>query len=94
MFVQLTREFLGRQPGERIDLAEADAKTLVAAGTAVPVADDPVGPLVQQALARAADGLAGQVQSAVDAALKQFASAQALSRKHNVPAIFGPGGQG
>jgi HK97 family phage major capsid protein len=90
MFVQLTREFLGRQPGERLDLAEADAKTLIAAGTACPVTDDPITPLVQQALDRASAGLAGQVQSAVDVALKQFASAQALSRRNAVPAIFGP----
>jgi HK97 family phage major capsid protein len=94
MFVQLTREFMGRQPGERLDLAEADAKTLIAAGTACPVTDDPITPLVQQALDRASAGLAGQVQSAVDVALKQFASAQALSRRNAVPAIFGPGQSG
>ena len=45
-------------------------------------------------MSRAADGLAGQVQAGIDAALKQFAAAQTLSRKNAVPAIFGPGGAG
>ena len=34
MFVELTKEFLGRRAGERIDVAEADARQLLAAGTA------------------------------------------------------------
>ncbi len=94
MFVQLTRDLLGRQAGERLDLAEADARTLIAAGSASAVTDDPITPLVQEALGRASAGLAGQVQSAVDSALKQFASAQSLSRRHSLPAIFGPGNGG
>jgi hypothetical protein len=30
MFVQLLKEFMGRKPGERIDVSEDDAKALVA----------------------------------------------------------------
>jgi HK97 family phage major capsid protein len=94
MFVQLTHELLGRPAGERIDLADADARALIAAGAATPVTDDPITPLVEQALARAAAGLTGQVSSAVEAALKQAAAAQSLSRRAALPALFGPGGEG
>jgi HK97 family phage major capsid protein len=94
MFVQLTRDFVGRKAGERIDLAEADANALIAAGTACPVADDPIGPLIQSSLDRALAGVAGHVQSSVESALHDFAHAQARSRKNAVPAIFGPGGEG
>src|SRR5688572_8336795 len=37
MFVQLTREFLGKPAGERIDVAEADADHLVRQGLAEPI---------------------------------------------------------
>jgi hypothetical protein len=56
MFVQLTREYLGRKAGERIELAEADAAGLLAAGTATAVTDDVVTPLVSRALEQALGG--------------------------------------
>jgi hypothetical protein len=66
MFVQLSRDYLGRKAGECIDLGEDDAAALIAAGTATAVADDPIGPL----LTRALDGVSGSVQSAVESALQ------------------------
>jgi HK97 family phage major capsid protein len=94
MFVQLTRDFLGKRAGERIDLAETDALTLVQSGAAEAVRDDVVTPLVNQALEQALTGVAGQVRSAVDATLKEFATAQTRSRKNAVPALFGERGDG
>ncbi|MGL4553466.1 MAG: phage major capsid protein [Gemmataceae bacterium] len=92
MFVQLNRDFVGRKAGERIDLADADAAALIAAGTAAAVPDDPLGPLIQSSLDRALAGVAGHVQASVEAALAGFATAR--SRKNAVPAVFGPGGDG
>ena len=37
MFVQLQKEFLGRKPGERIDVSESDANALTAQQLATPV---------------------------------------------------------
>lgn len=94
MFVQLTREFLGKSPGERIDVSEADAKHLIEQGVAQAVQDDPIGQAVgrafESALGRFGDALGG----AVDNALKQFADAQRRSRKNAVPLIFGENGGG
>lgn len=94
MFVQLTRELLGKKPGERIDLAEGDALALLNSGAAVAVRDDAITPLVTRALEQALGGITGGIQSAVDGALKEFATAATKSRKNAVPAIFGPGGEG
>jgi HK97 family phage major capsid protein len=94
MFVQLTRDFLGRKAGERIDLAEPDALALVASGTASAVNEDIITPQVHRALEQALGGISGQVQSAVDSALREFATATTRSRRHAVPAIFGEDGQG
>ncbi len=91
MFVELTKEFLGRRAGERIDVAEADARQLVAAGTARPVGDDQLTPLVNKALESAVSGLTRGLDGAIQTALKQVADAQAQARRHAVPALFGDG---
>jgi hypothetical protein len=36
MFVQLLKEFLGRKPGERIDVSESDANARIAQPLATP----------------------------------------------------------
>lgn len=91
MFVQLTREFFGRKPGERLDLAEPDARALIAAGTATAVTDDVLSPIIQSTLDRALAGITGHVESSVQAALQAFSQAQSKSRKNAVPALFGEG---
>ncbi len=94
MFVQLTRELLGKKAGERIDLADPDAAALLQSGAATPVGDDALAPAVTRAFEQALGGIGGCVQSAVESALKDFAAASTRSRKNAVPAIFGPGGEG
>src|SRR3954453_18063125 len=94
MFVQLTRDYLGRKAGERIDLADADAQALLDAGTAAAVAGAPLEAIVQRALEQALAGVGGGVESAVEAALKRFAQAPTLARKNQMPPLFGEGGDG
>ncbi len=67
MFIQLTKEFLGRSAGERLDVSEPDAQHLVAQGIAQPVADDPLTPLIQQTVS---EHVGGAVEKALDKWLK------------------------
>ncbi|MCI0458354.1 MAG: phage major capsid protein, partial [Gemmataceae bacterium] len=92
MFVQLTREYLGRPPGERIDVSEADAKRLIDAGLAVAVADDAIGPAVARAFESALGRFGEALTRSVDGALTQFADAQRRSRRNAAPLLFGEDG--
>jgi HK97 family phage major capsid protein len=94
MFVQLQKEFLGRKPGERIDVSESDANALIAQQLATPVTDDLITPAVQRAMEQAFSGFQKGLDAVINAALKQFADAQHKSRKNAVPAIFGNDGEG
>src|SRR5262245_42414608 len=91
MFVELLTDFLGQKAGTRIDVSEADAKALLDAGTAKAVPGDPLADAVQRGVNDAVGKLTAGLQTAVETALKQFATAQSLSRKNAVPRIFGEG---
>lgn len=71
MFVQLCKEFLGRKPGERLDVAPADADHLVREGLAQPVGDDALTPLITRALH---DNLEGAVEQAFQKVLQRKAA--------------------
>ncbi len=49
MFVELLKDFLGKKAGERIHVAEPEARQLIAGGIAKAVSDDPLAPLVTKA---------------------------------------------
>lgn len=94
MFVQLNCDYLGKPPGERIDLNDADARHLIDQGIAVEVADDPIGPAVEKALDAATNRLGQTVTAAVDRTLKQFSDARQRSRRGAAPLVFGEGSDG
>jgi hypothetical protein len=94
VFIQLTKEFLGKKVGERIDVAEADAAQLVRQGVAIHVADDPLTPAVAKALESAFARYNQGLDQAIHQALRSYADAQGQSRRIAVPALFGPGGDG
>jgi HK97 family phage major capsid protein len=94
MFVQLLKEFMGRKPGERIDVSDGDAAALVAQQLAQPVSDDLITPAIQKAMEQAFAGFQKGLDAVIGTALKQFQDAQAQSRRVGGPAIFGPGGDG
>ncbi|OAI46889.1 hypothetical protein AYO44_10560 [Planctomycetaceae bacterium SCGC AG-212-F19] len=90
MFVQLTKDFLGHAPGQRIDVAEEHGQLLIQRGIAAPVADDPLAPLVN----RATEQLTQRLSDGIAAALRQFADAQSQARRVSRPALFGASGEG
>jgi HK97 family phage major capsid protein len=94
MFVQLLKDFMGRRPGERIDVSETDAAALVRQQIATPVSDDLITPAVQKAMEQAFTGFQKGLDAVVQSALRQFQDAQSQSRRLGTPAIFGPGGDG
>jgi HK97 family phage major capsid protein len=94
MFIELKKPFLGRAAGERLDVAEADGRQLIQQQVAVAVGDDLIGPAVTKALDAALARYAQNLDSAVNQSLRAFADARGQARKHAVPAIFGPGGDG
>ena len=73
MFVQLTKEFLGKPAGERIDVADADADQLIRQGWAKPVEDD----LLTPAIARAVQG---GLDDAIERALQGWLRKQAATK--------------
>src|SRR5262249_61122757 len=94
MFVQLTKPFLNRQPGERIDLADADAHSLIEQQIAIPVTGDLITPAVSKALESAFSKFSQSLDGIVNATLQQYADAQSQARRVAVPAIFGDSGEG
>jgi HK97 family phage major capsid protein len=94
MFVQLTKDYFGQKAGARVDVDEPVAKTLLDQGVAQAVEGDPLGPVVARSMETMLAHLTKSLNDAIDAALREFAVAQAKSRKNAVPAIFGPGNGG
>lgn len=94
MFIELLTDFLGKKAGERIHVAETEARQLIAGGIAKAVSDDPIAPLVTKAMESALSGFTRGLDTIVNETLKQFSQAQSQARKHAVPAIFGAGGNG
>src|SRR5207244_716350 len=73
MFVQLTKEFLSKPAGERIDVADADADQMMRQGWAQPVNDDVLSPLI-------ARSVQGGLDDAIDRALQGWLRKQAATR--------------
>ncbi len=65
MFVQLTKEILGKPIGERIDVAEVEAEQLVRQGWAQPIQDDVLTPTIARAVQ-------GGLDEAVEHALQNW----------------------
>jgi HK97 family phage major capsid protein len=92
MFVQLTRPFLGRAAGERIDVSDVDARSLVGSGAATAVVDDPLTPAVNKALEAAFGRYTQGLDAVINQSLADFARTQSQSRKTALPALFGSSG--
>jgi HK97 family phage major capsid protein len=94
MFIQLLKDFLGKKPGERIDVDKEHAEKLIELGVATPVTDDLITPAVSKAIEGAFSKFTTALDGVIEQSLKQFANAQGQARKHAIPAIFGDQGEG
>jgi HK97 family phage major capsid protein len=94
MWVELVKDFLGQKAGARIELDEVNAKALVSSGTAKEIVENPLDQVIQKSIGDMMTKVSGAIESAATAAVKQFASTQTLSRKNQIPAIFGSGEKG
>lgn len=94
MFVELTKPLLGKPAGERLHVGPEEGQQLVATGAARAVTDDPLTPLIARGLEGALAGFTRGLDSVITKTLEQFAAAQEQARRHAVPALFGPGGEG
>jgi HK97 family phage major capsid protein len=89
MFVELTKEYMGNGVGKRIDVGAADAEHLVKQGYAKPVTDDPVNPIIENALQKALGSFTTRLDETINLALKQFQDAQAQSKRVGNAILFG-----
>jgi HK97 family phage major capsid protein len=94
MFVQLKQPFNGKPAGERIDVSQEHADLLIKGGIAEAVQGDVLGDLVAKQVGGMLENLTKGLNDTITDTLKQFADAQAKSRKSAIPAIFGEGGNG
>jgi HK97 family phage major capsid protein len=94
MFVQLKKEYFNQPAGKRVDVDEPHARMLIEQGIAEALHDDPLAPVLAKTMENAMGKLSDGINGAITAALKQVAEAQAQARRHSLPALFGPGGEG
>jgi hypothetical protein len=94
VFVTFLKEYLGTKPGQTVDVDPAHPDFLLGQGLAKVAEGDPPSPLVTKTMEQALGKLTDSLSAAVDAALQQFADAQAQSRRVARPLLFGPGGAG
>jgi hypothetical protein len=71
MFVQLTKAFLGKPAGERIDVSDEDAKSLIAQQLAVSVKDDLITPAVSKVLESAFAKITQSLDGIINASLRE-----------------------
>ena len=79
MFVQLTKEILGKPAGERIDVADADADQLIRQGWAQPIEHDLLTPTIARAVQSGLD-------DAVERSLQSWLRRQAITGRLRDPA--------
>jgi len=94
MLIQLSKDFLGKKTGERIDVPEAEAKVFITQGIAEAVEGDPISDAIAKSAASMMTKMEESFNKAIEEALKKFAAAASKSRKNSVPAIFGSDASG
>src|SRR5262245_36779723 len=94
MFIQLKTAYLGKPAGERLDVPDEHAQLLIEQGVAEALQHDPIAPLLAKSMERMLASPTGRMNRALPHAVKQLADAHTSARKHAVPAIFGPKGDG
>lgn len=94
MFVKIIKAWMGKQPGEIIDVSDADGKHLVSQGTAEEVKNSPVEEALAKGFGEIMGRISGALEKQAEAQLKEFAKAQTLSRRNGTKMMFGESGEG
>jgi hypothetical protein len=79
--VQLLKEFLGRKPGDRIDVSESGAHALVAHHLAQPTTDHWITPAMQKAMEQAFAGFQKGLDAVIYTALARFRGLRSAFRQ-------------
>jgi hypothetical protein len=85
VFVELTKDFMGHKPGERIAVGDSDRDDLIKSSIAKSFSDDPITPLIAKGLESALAGFTRGLDGIIAQTLKQFADAQRKSRRGAEP---------
>ena len=78
MQIQLTKDFLGNSAGQRLEVADHDAQTLLAQGIAQATDNDPLGPVLQRSIQPA-------LESSIEKALAKVLQQRAAGRGGHLP---------
>jgi HK97 family phage major capsid protein len=89
VFIQLKKAYFGKPAGERVDVDEVHAQTLIEQGVAEAVQGNPIGELVDKQVGDMLTNLTKGVNETINQTLKQFADAQKKSDKNARKDIFG-----
>jgi hypothetical protein len=76
MFIQLKKPYFGKQPGERVDVEELNAKTLIEQGIAEGVQGDHLGSLIEKQIDGMLESLTRGLNETITKTLEQFAKTQ------------------
>jgi HK97 family phage major capsid protein len=94
VFIQLKTPYFGKPAGERVDVDDKHARTLIDQGVAEAVTGNPIGELVEKQMGVMLESLTRNLNDTITETIKKVAAAQTRSHKNAVPALFGEGGQG
>lgn len=94
MWVKLKQAWKGKAIDELIDVAADDGGMLIKAGVAEAAGENPTNQLVADAVAKSVQAITGQMTTAFDTVMKDFAKSMTLSHKGANAKIFGDGGNG
>jgi len=72
MFIQLKKTYFGKQPGERVDVEEPNAKTLIEQGIAEVVQGDHLGALIEKQIGGMLEGLTRGLNETITKTLEQL----------------------
>lgn len=94
MWIELLKPFLGKAIAERLHVSPEEGASLIAAGTAKAVHEDPLQTAIARGVESALGGFTSGLDAIIAATLKQFADAQTKSRLRGQAIAFGEGGSG
>ena len=94
MWITLKQAHFGKPAGERLEIDDKSAQTLIAGGIAEAYDAAAIGQTIDRQFAASMDAFQKSLDERITATLKALAQAQTRSNKNAVPLIFGAQGEG